>query len=366
VVVAGTCGIPIWHALEATALLEERFEMRSPIHLAGSRRKSLLTILAAIVVMGSLASCGRAPAPDEKHYPIQGEVIAVDTPNKALTLKHGDIPGLMPAMTMRYVVKDSSALEKLGPGDVISADLVVSESIGRLEKIELVRKAGQAPPKPVVDLHIPTKGDNVPDFHLVNQNGKPIHLQQFKGDTVLITFIYTHCPLPDFCPRMNHNFSKVQEILKDKPQILHKTEFVSISFDPAHDTPEVLKHYAGLYNKRADGKPANNWQFAVPSKADLPEIATFFGLIYEPEQGEISHSSSTTIVAPDGKVELWYRNNEWTPEDAAQTIEKLAGARCSQLCTGHRDERLQNARIIPAVNRRRIELAFRQCGKVLD
>jgi protein SCO1 len=286
------------------------------------RSKQLVPALIVSCVAWSLASCGRPL--DAKHFAIQGEVIAVDTPNKALTIKHGEIPGLMPAMTMRYAVKDSMSLEKLGPGDVISADLVVSESIGRLEKIELVRKAGQAPPRPVTDVHIPAKGDDVPDFSLVNQDGKRIHLHQFKGETVLLTFIYTRCPLPDFCPRMNHNFSKVQEIFKDKPELLRKTKFVSISFDPDNDTPAVLKHYAGLYNKGADGKPTTRWQFAVPSKKDLPEIARYFGLIYEPEQGDISHSSSTTIIAPDGKVELWYHDNEWRPEDAAQTIERLS------------------------------------------
>jgi protein SCO1/2 len=292
--------------------------MRSLFSRSARTSLSLVTML----LLFGLSGCGRAP--DAKHYLIQGGVIAVDTPNKSLTMKHGEIPGLMPAMTMRYVVKDSISLEKLGPGDVISADLLVGESIGRLERIELVRKAGQAPAKPVADIHIPTKGDDVPDFHLVNQDGKPIHLRQFKGDTVLIAFIYTHCPLADFCPRMNQNFTKVQTILKDKPEVLRKTEFVSISFDPEHDTPAVLKHYAGLYNKGAAGKAANNWQFAVSSKTDLPEIAKFFGLIYEPDQGEISHSSSTTIVAPEGQVELWYGENDWTAEDAAHTIESLA------------------------------------------
>ena len=291
--------------------------------LADVHARKLIVALTAIVALACVGGCGHAPAVNEKHYAIQGEVIAVDTPGKSLTVKHGEIPGLMPAMTMRYPVKESLSIEKLGPGDVISADLVVSDSIGRLQKIELVHKKGQALPA-VVDIHLPAKGDEIPDFKLVNQDGQPTHLRQFKGEILMITFIYTHCPLPDFCPRMNHNFSKVQELLKSKPDILRKMEFLSISFDPEHDTPAVLKHYAGIYNQGIDGKPSRNWEFAVPSKTDLPQVANFFGLFYEPEQGEISHSSSTTIVAPDGKVEFWYRDNEWTAEDAAKNIEELA------------------------------------------
>jgi protein SCO1 len=293
------------------------------ILLPNFRSRRSLSFLALVLALCALVGCRSGPDINAKHYPLQGEVVAVDTPNKALTVKHGDIPGLMPAMTMRYAVRDSKSTEKLSTGDLIKADLVVSDSIGRLEKIEMVRKASDMPPPPRVDIHLPSKADDIPDFQLVNQDGRKIHLQQFKGDIVLITFIYTHCPLTDFCPRMNHNFSKVQELLKSKPEILRKTEFVSISFDPEHDTPAVLKHYAGIYNKGSDGKPSNRWQFGVPSKVDLPQIARFFGLIYEPEQGDISHSSSTTIVAPDGKVEVWYGDNEWTPEAAVQTIEKI-------------------------------------------
>jgi protein SCO1/2 len=294
------------------------------IALMNLRSKRSLSSLALVLALCALNGCGRGDSRNAKHYPLQGEVVSVDTPNKALTVKHGDIPGLMPAMTMRYAVRDSKSIEKLGTGDLISADLVVSDSIGRLEKIETVRNARNMPRPPGADVHLPSNGDDVPDFQIVNQDGRKIHLQQSKGDIVLITFIYTHCPLPDFCPRMNHNFSKVQELLKSRPEILRKTEFVSISFDPEHDTPSVLKHYAGIYNKGAEGKPSSRWQFGVPSKADLPQVAKFFGLIYEPEKGDISHSSSTTIVAPDGKVEVWYGDNEWAPEAAVQTIEKIA------------------------------------------
>jgi protein SCO1/2 len=280
--------------------------------------KQILTIV-VLICAGIAGGCQSAP---EKHYPIQGEVISTDAGKKLITVKHGDIPGLMPAMTMTYQVAEPKQIEALQPGDKISADLVVSESKGRLEKIVLVSK-GDGKSAPGTTQHIPEKGDAVPDVALVNQDGKVIHFSNYRGKALLVTFIYTRCPLPDFCPRMNENFRAVQKLLQEMPGAAERAEFLSISFDPEHDTPAVLKHYASLYKKSAPGEKLVDWQFAVPSARDLPELAQFFGLVYQPEQAQIVHSLSTTLISPDGKVEKWYPDNEWTPADAAQAISLL-------------------------------------------
>lgn len=262
------------------------------------------------------ASCQSAP---EKHYPLQAEVISVDAPRKLIVVKHGDIPGLMPAMTMTYAVADSKEIESLQPGDKISADLVVSENRGRLEKITLISK-GSGKPSPGTTQIIPEKGTPVPDFALVNQYGKPIHIHDYFGKALLVTFIYTRCPLPDFCPRMNENFREIQNQLRDQPESLAHTAFLSISFDPEHDTPAVLKHYAAIYKKPTNGQKPYDWQFAVPAAKDLPDIARFFGLVIQPEQAQIVHSLSTTLIGPDGKVQEWYGGNDWRPADLAQAM----------------------------------------------
>jgi protein SCO1 len=278
--------------------------------------------LLAIVVLicaGFAAGCQSAP---EKHYPIQGEVISADPAKKLITVKHGDIPGLMPAMTMTYQVAESKQIQTLQPGDKITADLVVSESKGRLEKIVLVGK-GDGKGSPGTTQRTPEKGDAVPDFAVVNQDGKIIHFRDYRGKVLLVTFIYTRCPLPDYCPRMNENFRAVQKLLQENPGAAERAEFLSISFDPEHDTPAVLKHYASLYKKGAPGGTSFDWQFAAPSQKDLPELAQFFGLVYQPEQAQIVHSLSTTVIGPDGKVEKWYSDNEWTPAEVAQAISSL-------------------------------------------
>jgi len=277
--------------------------------------KRIFTIV-ALICMAFAGGCQSAP---EKHYPIQGEVISTDAGKKLITVKHGDIPGLMPAMTMTYQVAEPKQIEGLQPGDKITADLVVSEGKGRLERIVLVGK-GDGKTSEGTAQRVPEKGDAVPDFALVNQDGKIIHFSNYRGKVLLVTFIYTRCPLPDFCPRMNENFRAVQKLLQEVPHATERAEFLSISFDPDNDTPAVLKHYAALYKKGAPGEKPFDWQFAVPAAKDLPELAQFFGLVYQPEQAQIVHSLSTTVIAPDGKVAKWYSDNEWTPADAAQAI----------------------------------------------
>jgi protein SCO1/2 len=276
---------------------------------------ALPLFLCAAVFIG----CQPKPA---KHYLIQAEVISADPDKKLIIVKHGDIPGLMPGMTMTYQVADPRQIEKLHPGDKISADLVVSENIGRLEKIELVSK-GDGKTAPGSAQRIPEKGDTVPDFALVNQDNQPIHFRDFQGKALLVTFIYTRCPLPDFCPRVNENFRAVQKLLQETPDSSQRVVFLSISFDPQHDTPAALKHYASLYKKPASGEKPFAWQFAAPAEKDLPALAQFFGLIYQPEQGQIVHSLSTTLIGADGKVLGWYPGNDWNPSDVAQSISAL-------------------------------------------
>lgn len=256
-----------------------------------------------------------------KRYHLQGEVISVEAPRAMIIVKHGDIPGLMPAMTMEYAVADAKQIEKLHPGDKITADLVVSDSKGRLENIKLVNK-GNGTPSGTYQ-HIPKKGDLVPDFALTNQNGKRLHFRDFRGKVLLVTFIYTRCPLPDFCPRMSDNFREIQKQLLATAGSQAHTAFLSVSFDPEHDTPAVLKHYASIYDQPAKNQRSSNWQFAVPSTKDLPEIANFFGLILQQQDAQIVHSLSTTVIDPEGKVEQWCDSNDWKPSDIAQLMIQL-------------------------------------------
>jgi len=159
---------------------------------------------------------------------------------------------------------------------------------------------------------------------LVNQDGKPIHLSQFRGKALLLTFIYTRCPLPDFCPRVTRNFAVVEKSLASDPALYSKTHLLCASFDPAGDTPARLKSYGETYMGGEGAKGFTHWDFAAPKQDALPAIALFFDVGLTNEQdGTITHTLSTTLIGPDGKVVKFYPGNEWTAQELLNDVTKL-------------------------------------------
>jgi protein SCO1/2 len=246
-----------------------------------------------------------------------------------VTLNHEAIPGFMEAMTMPYKLKDPSILSELHPGDVITADVLVSQSADADILLDHIVVVAQGKPdyKPAVFYHVPSRGDAVPDFKLRNQDGRAIHLGQFRGKDLLVTFIYTRCPLPNFCPLVTHNFALIHKQLAANPSAYPKTHLLCVSFDPDHDTSERLRAYGATYIG-SDAKSAfADWDFAVPEKPTLSEMAKFFNVGITNEADEtITHTLSTTLIGADGKVVRFYPGNEWTPEQILADVKQAAGA----------------------------------------
>src|SRR5664279_577633 len=197
--------------------------------------------LAAYLCIGGLLTgmaCTKKPA--GKRYELQGRVVAVDSGSRELTIAHEDIAGLMPGMTMPFqVAKDQDWIfGKIAPGDRVHATLVMTDH-AELQDISFT-KASDTGSDGTSNLRIPEPGDDVPDFTLVNQAGKPIHLDQFRGKPLLLTFIYTRCPLPDYCPLMSNNFAAILKRLQKSPAVFDKTQLLSVSIDPEYDQPSVL------------------------------------------------------------------------------------------------------------------------------
>ena len=179
--------------------------------------------------------------------------------------------------------------------------------------------------KPPVAYHVPTAGDTVPDFHLINQSDRTIHLDQFKGKLLLLTFIYTRCQLADFCPRMGHNFADIDKALAADPALYRQTHLLSISFDPAYDTPKVLRSYGGAYTGNYTNEKFLHWDFAAPSEKDLPAVTQFFNVGVTPgDSKSLTHSLSTVLIGKDGRIVAWYPTNDWDPRDVVATIRKNA------------------------------------------
>ena len=231
------------------------------------------------------------------------------------------IPGFMSAMAMPYPIPDQKALAGLSAGDEITADVVVTgDGKYHLENIVVTKKGdGGSQGPPAENLHEPQPGEKVPDFTLVNQDGKTIHLDSFKGKVTLITFIYTQCPFADYCPLVSKNFAQIYKAMRAKPELYAGVRLLSVSFDPAHDTPAVLRKYGSTFNATTGGDPFSRWEFATAPPKDLEKIAQFFGVYYDTSQKVIVHSLSTSVISPQGTIYKWYSGNEWKPRlsDAA-------------------------------------------------
>jgi protein SCO1/2 len=297
---------------------------------------SLLAMLALTIFVAMIAGCKKpepvAPA-ISKTFKIRGKVVSTDAAAGKITLDHEAVQGFMDAMIMPYKLADPSILSELHPGDTITADVLVDQissdpeggyKNARLDHIVVV---AQAKPdyKPSIFYHVPAAGDQVPDFALLNQSGKTIYLDQFKGRVVLMTFIYTRCTLADFCPRMSRNFAEIDKALASDPPLYAKTHLLSVSFDPAYDTPAVLKSYGGAYTGQYTNEKFEHWDFAAPPVKELAEMTKFFDVGVMPgDNKSLTHSLSTVLIGKDGKVVAWYPTNDWQPSEMVAAVKAAA------------------------------------------
>src|ERR1043166_2642661 len=167
-----------------------------------------------------------------RRYPLEGKIIAVDQGRHQLVVSHSDIPGYMPAMVMPFQIKDTNALSGLSKGDEIAATLVVNGGESWLENLRVIRKDKAGADSRDAEIRaLPKEGAPVPDCTLTNQDGRKISLKQYRGKALLITFIYTRCPLPDYCPLMSSNFAQIDKALQQDQALFAKTHLLSISFD---------------------------------------------------------------------------------------------------------------------------------------
>jgi protein SCO1 len=261
-----------------------------------------------------------------KTYRLRGRVVQTNRATGEVTIAHEAIAGFMPAMTMPYRLKDPGIMSELHPGDVLTADLEVSEGAAGSADLDHIDIIAQAQPdyRPTVIYHVPARGDPVPDFKLRNQDGRPIHLSQFRGMALLVTFIYTRCPLPNFCPLVTRNFSEINRQLWSDRRLYGRTHLLCVSFDPDHDTPARLRAYAEQYMGGDQDWAFAHWDFAVPTKRELDAMARYFdvGLSAGPDD-TITHTLSTTLIDPQGKVAGFYPGNEWTPQQIMAAVKDL-------------------------------------------
>ena len=289
----------------------------------GTEPLLILSLAAGVSLCSWLTACSsqnEPQSPGTQRYQLRGTVITADKEHKTLVVDHEAIPGFMEAMAMAYGVKDADSLNGIASGDQVTAQVVVGGDSVWLENIVVVKKGEEAKSPPASQLHQLETGEEVPNFVLVNQDDQRIELRQYRGKALLITFLYTRCPLPDYCPLMTRNFVEIEQALAKDPAAYAQTHLLTISFDPEYDTPKVLRAYGSKYVLQRDAHAFDHWEFASAPEAQMKEIASFFGFGYQKESGEILHGLSTTILSPDGKIYKWYYGNEWTPQDVLKDL----------------------------------------------
>lgn len=289
------------------------------------KRTCCLPILLILSLWGSSSGCGRRPPPlrpGEVAYEVTGLIRDFPVDARSVVIRHEEIPGYMPRMTMTFTLRDPRELRGLQVGDTVGFRLVAAKDDHWIDSLRLLGRGAVAPPMPVGAAEsgrfsaplVP--GDPLPDFAFTDEHGQELRLSDFRGRTVAFTFLFTRCPLPDYCPRMSRHFANARDLLLRKVGGRTNWQFLSLSFDPEFDRPERLRAYARGYRGDSDDR----WRFGVLSSNVLGTLAPSVDLQVVPEGGTFLHNLRTVVVDPQGRIAHQFDRNEWTPEELAAEI----------------------------------------------
>jgi protein SCO1/2 len=297
--------------------------------------KVLLPVLSLSIALG-LTGCDQpAPPPTpaststnavSQVYETRGVVRSVPEGGLTLVVRHEEIPGYMPKMTMELNVRHTNEIAGLERNDEITFELVATKDTHWIQKIKRVGKITEtetpaAEPSGFSLTKELEPGDAVPDYELLAEDGRTVRFSDFRGQAVAFTFIFSRCPLPDYCPRMGNNFAATRDLLRTNAPASTNWQFLSISFDPEYDRPEVLRVYARSY--RHDNP--DRWLFVTASQKVLRTFAPELDLMLAKEEGgSISHNLRTVVLDPLGRIHKLFNGNRWTPEELAGALQEAA------------------------------------------
>lgn len=287
-----------------------------------TRTRSL--VVTAIVALLLSTGCRQAEPP--KRYPITGQVLAINTDTPALTIRHEDIAGFMPGMTMTFPVADRAELAGRSVGELVSGTLEVASSQGRLRELVHLGTAplAETPNQLAIATELLDIGAEVPDAAFVDQTDTRRSFAEWRGSVTVVTFIYASCPLPNFCPLMDQNFATLQDLLAEDAALRGQVKLVSISIDPARDTPAALAAHA----KQRRSDPAV-WTWLTGDLKTIDRFAGRFGvgIVRPTDATEINHNLRTAVIDRAGRLTKYYAGNNWTPGELVTELRSLAVAR---------------------------------------
>jgi protein SCO1/2 len=281
----------------------------------------------AAAVFGGLAVLASCKAEPDRTYPLRGQILAIEKARPDgrphVTVKHEDIPNFMPAMTMPYSVREPA--DQVEAGDLVTATLVLHPGgdvyLTNLKKTGHAELPAGAGPVKIMDVMAP--GDEVPADPLVDQDGTTRRLSDWRGQALAVTFVYTRCPLPDFCPALDRRFGELQRVISGDARLRDRVHLVSVSFDPAHDTPAVIQAHA-----KTRGADPRTWSYLTGSPAAIDHFTSRFGVspIADKNTAEtLTHNLRTAVIDRNGRLVKIHSGNEWTVETLIADLREASG-----------------------------------------
>lgn len=277
--------------------------------------------LACLFGLICLTACNRRPGTSV--YVVEGTVERTYPGEARIQIAHDQIPGYMQAMTMDFETKTPGAVAGFEPGDRVRFNLVVTREKGWIENVQRVGKVASKLPRTLAKPALwtpPLKvGEVIPDVAFTNELGRPVKLSDYRGQALAISFIFTRCPFPDYCPRMSRQLSKVHESLSFIPNAPTNWHLFSISFDPEFDRPNVLQDYRRNLGVEKNGR----WEFLTGGPDEIKRFSAQLGVYFMRDRGTIDHNLMTAVIDTQGRLQRLFPGNKWRPDEL---IDELASA----------------------------------------
>ncbi|MFO1477048.1 MAG: SCO family protein [Verrucomicrobiota bacterium] len=288
----------------------------------------VLWILCVLMIQGAVRAAGDT-GPALESYSVTGVVERVDAPARRVTIRHEAVPGYMPAMTMPFEAGPAADLSGIAQGTRLEFQLHVNETNSWID--HLVHLAGTNVPTPAA----PAAAAPAPAAHplmqawFTNELGRPVRLSDFRGQALAITFIFTRCPVPNFCPRLSRNFEEASRALEADAACPTNWHFLSVTFDPDFDTPDVLLSYARRY-----AYDPRHWSFLTGSREQVLELARLSGVEIDNSAGLMNHNFRTLVTDPSGTLRVSFPFGGDLSTPLAAEVRKALGAPAQSLAGG--------------------------------
>jgi protein SCO1/2 len=268
-----------------------------------------MRVLAIVAAAAAAAACATT-------YPATGLVVRVNPSESTVTVSHDEVPGLMNAMVMPFTVRGTRAMTGVRPGDRVAFRVVVRNDRSHIDRLQILSAAPADQgliSTPAASTLVPI-GAAVPDFTLVDQRGAPVTLTSLQGRVVVVTFIYTRCPLPDYCPRMITNLAAVRD--RFRARLGKDLTLLTVSFDPQYDTPERMADYARSHQAEIAG-----WHFLTGDASAIQQVCEAFGVEYWPDSGLITHTLQTAVIDRQGRLAAAVEGKAFTGRQIADLVQ---------------------------------------------